>query len=122
LDSIDSFKAFVDINKNPRLGIALAPYHIQALKRPVEEAIAAAGKQLLFFYAWQLAPGTGQLPGVGPTDFTPWIAALAKTGYRWYVSPFMHGEPEPETMTKLLAKSRDYLKDCCAKAILVGGR
>lgn len=113
LDGVDSFKAFCDLNQNPRLGIALAPYHIQALKAPVEEAIAAAGKQLLFFYAWQHAPGTGQLPGVGPTDFTPWIAALAKVGYRGYVCPFMHGEPEPETMATLLAKSRDYLKGCC---------
>jgi len=116
LDSIDSFKAFVDLNKNPRLGIALAPYHVQGLKASVEDAIAAAGKQLLFFYAWQNAPGKGQLPGHGPTDFTPWIAALAKAGYAWYVNPFMHGEPEPDSMTGLLAKSVDYLKGCYAKA------
>ena len=120
LDSIDSFKAFVDLNQSPRLGIALAPYHVQARKASVEEAIAALGKQLFFFYAWQHAPGTGQLPGVGPTDFTPWIAALAKADYRWYVNPFMHGEPEPDAMSPLLAKSRDYLKDCCAKALRAG--
>jgi sugar phosphate isomerase/epimerase len=116
LDSIDSFKAFVDLNKSPRLGIALAPYHVQGLKASVEDAVAAVGKQLLFFYAWQNAPGKGQLPGHGPTDFTPWIAALAKADYAWYVNPFMHGEPEPETMTGLLAKSVDYLKGCYAKA------
>lgn len=116
LDSVDSIKAFVDTNRNPRLGIALAPYHVQALKMSVEEAIVAAGRQLFFFYAWQHTPGTGQLPGVGPTDFTPWLAALAKVGYGGYVNPFMHGEPEPETMARLLAKSRDYLKDCYAKS------
>lgn len=121
LDSVDSIKAFVDANRNPRLGIALAPYHIQALKMSVEEAIAAAGRQLFFFYAWQNAPGTGQLPGVGPTDFTPWLAALAKAGYSGYVNPFMHGEPEPETMAKLLIKSRDYLRDCYAKGVAAGG-
>jgi len=117
LNSLDSFKAFVDVNKNPRLGIAMAPYHLQGAKASVEEAIGATGKQLFFFYAWQRAGGTGQLPGVGPTDFTPWIAALAKAGYQWYVNPFMHHEPGPEEMTKLLAKSRDYLKECYAKAV-----
>jgi sugar phosphate isomerase/epimerase len=117
LDSIDSFKAFVDVNKSPHLGIALAPYHVQTLNESVEKAIAAVGDQLLFFYAWQHAPDKGQLPGVGPADFTPWLAALAKASYRWYVNPFMHGEPEPETMAGLLAKSRDYLKACYAKAV-----
>jgi len=121
LDSVDSIRAFVDVNRNPRLGIALAPYHIQALKMSVEEAIAAAGRQLFFFYAWQNAPGTGQLPGVGPTDFTPWLAALARAGYGGYVNPFMHGEPEPETMAKLLTRSQDYLKGCYAKALAAGG-
>ncbi len=121
LDSVDSIKAFVDVNRNPRLGIALAPYHIQTLRMSVEEAIAAAGKQLLFFYAWQHAPGAGQLPGVGPADFTTWLAALAKAGYHGYVNPFMHGEPEPETTARLLATSRDYLKDCYAKAVPAGG-
>lgn len=116
LDSVDSFRAFVDLNKNPRLGIALAPYHIQARKERVEDAIAAAGPQLLFFYAWQHAPGIEELPGHGPTDFTPWLAALAKANYRGYVNPFMHGEPPPEAMIPALKKSRDYLKACYAKA------
>lgn len=115
LDSVDSFKAFVDLNKNPRIGIALAPYHVQARKEKVEEAIAAAGKQLFFFYAWQHAGGTQQLPGIGPTDCAPWLSALAKAGYAWYVNPFMHGEPEPDAMSEALARSRDYLKECYAK-------
>ncbi len=117
LDSVDSFKAFVDLNPFPRVGIALAPYHLQSLKDSVEEAIAVAGKQLLFFYAWQKAGGTGQLPGHGPTDFTPWIAALAKAGYAGCVNPFMHHEPEPEAMAAALEKSRDYLKECYARAV-----
>jgi len=117
LDSVDSFKAFADSNTHPRLGIALAPYHMQAIKASVEDAIAAAGKHLLFFYAWQHAGGLGQLPGHGPTDFTPWLAALAKIDYRWYVNPFMHGEPAPDEMSKALEKSREYLKACYAKAV-----
>jgi len=117
LDSIDSIKAFVDLNTSPRLGIALAPYHIEVRKESVPEAILAAGKQLLFFYAWQHAPGLGQLPGHGPADCTPWIAALAKVGYRWYVNPFLHDEPSPDETSGALAKSCEYLKKCYAKAV-----
>lgn len=110
LDSLDSFKAFVDLNPSPRVGIALAPYHVQSLKASVPDAIRICGKQLLFFYAWQNAPGTGQLPGHGPTDFKPWLEALADVNYRWYVNPFMHGEPEPEAMSAALTKAKTYLE------------
>ncbi len=109
LNSLDSLKAFVEAARHPRLGIALAPYHLQHIKASVEEAITICGERLLFFYAWQAQPGTQQLPGIGPTDFTPWLAALAKVKYRSYVNPFMHGEPEPDEMTVALRTSRDYL-------------
>jgi len=115
LDSVDSFKAFVDLNQSPRLGIALAPYHVQAIKQSVEDAIAACGGQLFFFYAWQHGGGVEQLPGHGPTDFRPWLAALAKIRYRGYVNPFMHGDLEPDAMSAALAKSRDYLQQCWAE-------
>jgi sugar phosphate isomerase/epimerase len=117
LHTVDSFKAFVDLNKNPRVGIALAPYHVQAGKQSVVDAIAAAGSQLFFFYAWQNAPGVGQLPGHGPADFTPWLAALAKINYRGYVTPFLHHEPPPDETFKALEKSRDYLQACYTKAM-----
>ena len=117
LNSLDSFKAFVDNNSHKRVGIALAPYHVQAGKQSVEEVIRIVGKQLLFFYAWQDAPGTQQLPGLGKTDFTPWLTELAKINYRWYVNPFMHGEPSPVEMAAALAKSREYLLACHAKAV-----
>ena len=112
LDSLDSLKAFVDMNRSPRLGIALAPYHLQALNVSVEKAIEICGRQLLFFYAWQRADGTKQLPGHGPTDFAPWITALAKARYGGYVNPFMHGELKPDAMSQALTKSRDYLIRC----------
>ncbi|MHC4633304.1 MAG: hypothetical protein ACYS9C_18825, partial [Planctomycetota bacterium] len=115
LCSLDSLKAFVDINTSPRLGIALAPYHIQTLQASVPQAIRICDRQLFFFYAWQHHPGQEQLPGIGPTDMTPWIRALAGIRYRGYVNPFMHGHPEPDVMTACLAKSRDYLKVCYKK-------
>ncbi len=118
LNSVDSFKAFVELNPNPkRLGIALAPYHLQVARISVPEVTAIVGKQMLFYYAWQHAADTSQLPGIGPEDFTPWIAALAKADYQWYVNPFMHGHPEPDVMAKSLATSVDYLKKCYAKAL-----
>lgn len=112
LDSLDSIKAFVDSNPSRRLGIALAPYHIQARKQSVTEAIKLCGKQLLFFYAWQKQPGLKQLPGIGPTDFTPWLKALAKIRYRGYVNPFVHAHPGTDIMTAKLTASRDYLLRC----------
>jgi sugar phosphate isomerase/epimerase len=117
LNSLDSLKALVESNRSPRLGIALAPYHLQRIQASVEEAIAIAGRHLFYFYAWQNAPGMGQLPGHGPTDFTPWIAALAASGYRGYVNPFLHGEPAPEVTFEALAKSRVYLEECYRKAV-----
>jgi sugar phosphate isomerase/epimerase len=109
LHTLDSFKAFVDANDNPRLGLALAPYHLQGIKASVPEAIRIAGDQLFFFYAWQRERGVRQLPGHGPTDFAPWLQALADIDYQHYVNPFMHHEPAPDEMEKALAKSRDYL-------------
>jgi sugar phosphate isomerase/epimerase len=117
LDSLDSLKAFVDINTSQRLGIALAPYHLQTLKASVPEAIRICGEQLFFFYAWQHYPGAEQLPGIGPTDMTGWIRTLAEIGYRRYVNPFMHGRAKPDKMAANLAKSRDYLSACHARVV-----
>ncbi|MFW6163228.1 MAG: sugar phosphate isomerase/epimerase family protein [Planctomycetota bacterium] len=117
LNSLDSMKAFVDHNASPRLGIALAPFHVQRLKASVPEAIRVCGKQLFFFYAWQRARGLKQLPGHGPTDFTPWIAALAEIRYGGYVNPFAHVHPKPDAMSKALARSKTYLEECYEKAM-----
>jgi sugar phosphate isomerase/epimerase len=116
LNSRDSFKAFLDMNPSPRIGIALAPYHLQVAGISVEDVIAMVGKQLFFFYAWQYGEGLNQLPGVGPTDCTPWLTALAKIGYPRYVNPFMHHHPQPEKMAAALATSRKYLEKCYQKA------
>ena len=112
LSSLDSLRAFVDINESPRLGIALAPYHLQARDASVPEAIRICGDQLFFIYAWQHQSGPEQLPGLGLTDMRPWLEALADIGYAGYVNAFMHGEVEPEKMANLLSHSREYLVKC----------
>jgi len=97
--------------------MARAPFHIQARGESVSDAIRAAGSSLLFFYAWQYDPRmtTGQLPGHGPADFTPWLAGLARVSFRGYVNPFLHSEPPPDATFAALAQSRDYLNACHRK-------
>lgn len=109
LNSLDSLKTFVDANTHPRLGIALVPYHLQAVGLSVPEAIRTLGGQLQFFYAWQNAQGLRQLPGYGPTDFRPWLDALVAEGYRGYLNLFMRGYVEPDLLSESLAVSRNYL-------------
>jgi len=115
LDSLDSFKAFTDINPSPRIGIALAPYHLQSIAASVPEAIHLCGRQLLFFYAWQNEPGLGQLPGIGPVDCDSWLRALGEVGYRRFVNPFMHDHPDPGAMSAALVKSKAHLEACHAR-------
>jgi len=119
LDSCDSLKAFVDLNTHPRLGVALAPYHILARGESVETAIHICGRQLFYFYAWQYGNGLNQLPGYGGVDCTPWIKALAEVSYKWYVNPFMHQEPSPDEMSAALSNSRKYLIKC-AESLGIG--
>ncbi len=116
LNTLDSIKAFTDLNDSKRVGIALAPYHIQANEESVTSAISLCGNQLFFFYAWQNQPGLKQLPGLGSTDFTPWLKALAKIRYSGHVNPFAHIHPGTEVMTSNLETSRNYLWQCYEKA------
>jgi len=102
----------VDLNRSPRLGIALAPYHIQRLQASVPEAIRICGEQLFFFYAWQHQQGIKQLPGVGSTDMLPWIQALQAVHYRGHVNPFAHSHPGTDVMSANLKTARQYLLDC----------
>jgi len=116
LTTLDAFKAFVDLNPSERIGVALAPYHLQAINASVLEAIEVLGKQLLFFYGWQHQDGLAQLPGHGTTDFVPLLKALSDIGYDGYVNPFMHREPGPDAMSAALAKSYDYMLACHERA------
>jgi len=118
LGTPDSFKAFVDLNPAPRqVGLAVAPYHLQKIRAPVEDVIRTAGSQLLFFYAWQSGEGLNQLPGHGPADFAPWLKALAQVDYQGFVNPFLHGHPTPDELAAAMAKASAYLKDCHARAV-----
>ncbi len=110
LSTLDSMRLFRTLNPAPdAVGIALAGYHLQGAGISVEEAVRVCGDQLLLFYAWQKGNGFDQLPGHGPTDFTPWLQALAAIGYHGWMTPFMHGEEPGEKMAQAVAKARAYL-------------
>jgi len=121
LNPIESFKAFVELNPNPkRVGIAFAPWHLQGYKNvSMSEFLKVAGPQIEFFYGWQRQgrknPGTHQLPGFGAVDFTPWLQALADAKFSQYLSIFLHKHPGPEETKAAVAKSRQYLLDCRKK-------
>ena len=110
LNEIDSFKAFVDLNPHPRLGIALAPYHILHNKESVAEAIRLCKNRLLFIYLWINEPGEKQMPGVGSVDTASWFDALKEIRYSRFLTPFMHDHPAPDRMDELHCISLNYLK------------
>lgn len=112
LDTPESFEVFMKLNPAPDvIGVGIAPHHLQKRKADVAAVIRMCGDQLLFFYAWQLAGGKGQLPGHGPADFTPWLQALAGVGYRHWMTPFMHGDLPADEMAQAVAKANQYLNN-----------
>lgn len=112
LDTIDSMEMFVKLNPaSDVVGIALAPYHVQAIKAPVTDAIRACGSQLLFFYAWQMEKGVRQLPGHGPVDFAPWLQALQQRQFHHWMTPFMHGDLPAGEMAAAVGKAMTTLRE-----------
>jgi sugar phosphate isomerase/epimerase len=112
LDTVESMEMFVKLNPAPDVvGIALAPYHVQAIKAPVTDAIRACGSQLLFFYAWQMEKGIKQLPGHGPVDLTPWLQALKQQQFHHWMTPFMHGDLPAGEMDAAVEKAMRTLRE-----------
>lgn len=112
LDTINSMEMFVKLNPAPDVvGIALAPYHVQAIKAPVTDAIRACGSQQLFFYAWQIEKGIKQLPGHGPVDLTPWLQALKQQQFHHWMTPFMHGDLPAGEMDAAVGKAMRTLRE-----------
>jgi len=127
--SPDSLRYFAEFARSPNLGLALAPYHLpqdpQFLGRLIEEL----GPKVVHFYAWEEGKGCmkklpkdeelQQMPGRGPLDFRPLLAALGEIGYQGWTSIFMHpvprGIPILDTtagVTGEINRSRQYLEKC----------
>ena len=116
------------------VGIAFAPHHLHP--RPGKEQaklIEQLGPAIRFVYAQQHGKGSRhtqpkadellQMPGRGPLDFAPIVAALKKIKYTGFTEIFMHPFPrgipilEPRSaVTDEINRSRRYLQQCVAQA------
>jgi len=125
--SPDSLRYLAELSKSPRLGIAFAPYHLPQEPRLLARLIEDLGAKLVHFYAWQFGRGCmtklpkeeelQQMPGRGPLDFRPLLAALKKIGYQGWTEIFMHpvprGIPILDTaaeVTEEVNRARKYLE------------
>lgn len=103
LDSPDAVRRFAEAVQSKHLGVALAPYHLPQDAALLAKLIEDIGERLVHFYAWQHGKGCMtklpkeeellQMPGRGPLDFAPLLAALRKIGYKGWTEVFMHPVP-----------------------------
>ncbi len=129
--SPDSIRYLADLSPSPKLGIALAPYHLPQDERLLARLIEDLGPKLVHFYAWQYGQGCmkklpkaqelQQMPGRGKLDFKPLLATLEKIDYPGFIEIFMHpvprGIPILETAAKVteeINRARAYLETCLA--------
>ena len=133
INSPDSLRYFSELNTEPALGIALAPYHLPQDEPLIAELIETLGENLALFYAWQHGMGCHkplpvalehmQMPGQGTLDFAPIVTALTNIKYSGYTEIFMHptprGVPIMETadlVSTEINRARAYLSRCIARA------
>ncbi len=129
LNSPDSLRYFADFIESDHIGLAMAPYHLPQDPKLIADLIEHFGSKLVFFQAWQHGNGCVkklpkeeellQLPGRGPLDFRPILAALRRINYQGWTEIFMHPVPRgipilPTTaeVTEEINRSRSYLETC----------
>ena len=132
INTPDSLKWLAEFAPSKKLGIALAPYHLETLG--VDAAGHAAliktlGNRIAMFYAWQHGMGCSkklpkeqellQMPGRGKLDFTPIVGALKQINYNGLTSIFMHPVPRgipilptAAQCTTEINRARTYLEKC----------
>ena len=131
IESPDSMRWLAEACPSRILSIAFAPYHLPQDTNLLSNLIRDLGDKIAVFYMWQHGKGCMtampledellQLPGKGPLDFKPLLAALRDIRYSGYSSIFMHAYPrgrairESITMvTAEVSQARDYLEQCLA--------
>jgi sugar phosphate isomerase/epimerase len=128
IDSPDSLRWLVEFGQNLPLGVELAPYHLPQEPALIASLIKDLGNCIKVFCAWQHGHGCMkpmpkeeellQMPGRGPLDFTPILAALKALRYTGFTEIFMHPTPRgipilptaAET-TAEINRARKYLED-----------
>ena len=128
----DSIKWLLELVPSKHVGIAFAPYHLEHTAEEMAALLRHIGNRLAVFYAWQHGKGSNgnmskaeelqQLPGVGPLDFIPLLAALKAMNYTGWTEIFMHSFPRGDAVAKTagevtahLNASRKYLETCISK-------
>jgi sugar phosphate isomerase/epimerase len=131
VESPDALKWLVEFRPSKHLGVALAPYHLEQDPKMLADLIRALGEGVAVFYAWQHGDGCMQvmppeqellqMPGRGPLDFAPLLAALRDIRFAGWTEIFMHHTPRgapilptAEAITAEVNRSRAYLEKCLA--------
>ena len=128
----DAIRRFADAARSRHLGVALAPYHLPQDPAALARLIRDLGPKLVHFYAWQHGKGCMkklpkdqellQMPGRGPLDFAPLLAAIKRIGYTGWTEVFMHPVPRgipilpsAREVTAEINRARAYLDAVAAR-------
>jgi sugar phosphate isomerase/epimerase len=111
--------------REKHVGISFAPFHLPQDAELLGKLVDDVAGKIFYYYAWQFGDGSGdlapskqkrQLPGVGPLDFKPMLAALKRKKFNGYTSIFMHPSPRGSALgssvkdvTTELGKARAFL-------------
>ena len=125
LEPPESLNMLMDTIPDKHVGVAFAPFHLPQDAALLGRLVGDLGERLFYYYAWQHGDGSGnippprqkkQLPGVGPLDFTPMLAALKRHRFAGWTAIFMHPSPRGtplhptvEEVTAELNRARAYL-------------
>jgi sugar phosphate isomerase/epimerase len=125
LETPDGVRVLAEEIREPHVGISFAPFHLPQDAAMLGQLVDDVAGRILYYYAWQFGDGSGdlapskqkrQLPGVGPLDFKPMLAALKRHRFGGYTSIFMHptprGSPLHSTVKEVtteLNKARAFL-------------
>ncbi len=125
LETPDGVRVLAEEIRDAHVGIAFAPFHLPQDATLLGKLVDDVAPKIFYYYAWQFGDGSGdlapskqkrQLPGVGPLDFKPMLAALKRHRFSGYTSVFMHptprGAPLASTVkdvTAELGKARAFL-------------
>ncbi|MGQ9562652.1 MAG: sugar phosphate isomerase/epimerase family protein [Thermogutta sp.] len=129
IESPDSMCWLAEAWPTQALSVAFAPYHLPQDPELLARLIRDLGDKIAIFYMWQHGKGCMtampledellQLPGKGPLDFKPLLAALRDIKYSGFSSIFMHPYPRGRAIRESLAlvtaeviQARNYLEQC----------
>ncbi|NOZ39786.1 MAG: sugar phosphate isomerase/epimerase [Planctomycetes bacterium] len=129
ITSPDSIRWLAELSKSAHLGLAFAPHHLPQDSELQASIIRDVVPSIKLFYAQQHGMGSQQkrpkeqellqMPGRGPFDFTPLLAAFRTARYAGWTEIFMHPVPRgvpildsTEKITAEINRSRKYLNNC----------